>query len=63
MNEYLEKALSELNNTKAEGLPPIDEITKAKDSSIWSGLLHNGGKWELIKHHEHSYTSSSWKDR
>lgn len=62
MNKHLAKALMELEDAKALGVPTPYEIMKAKDSSTWSGALHGNGDWKLIKHGKDSYTTNTRKN-
>lgn len=62
MNQYLLKALEELEDLEAEDVPEVDEIMEAEDDSEWSGTTEDGGHWKLIKHHKESYTTSTEKD-
>lgn len=62
MNPQLEKALQELKDIGAEGVPSPDEVMNAADASTWSGAAEGGGHWQLVKHHNDSYTTHTAKE-
>lgn len=55
MNSNLQKALSELKEVGAQGLPSSSEVEAAKDGSSWNGKKATGDDWSLIKNNENSY--------
>lgn len=61
MNEHLAKALKELEEAHAAGMPTPDEVMAAPDGTEWSGKITDGGDWALIKHSSESYTNNTRK--
>ena len=59
MNEHLAKALKELEDAHAEGIPSPDEVIDAPDETEWSGAIGESGHWTLIKNSIESYTSNT----
>ncbi len=58
MNPHLEKALNELKEAGADGIPTHEEVLNAMDDSEWAGAISDHGDWTLIKESENSYRTN-----
>jgi len=56
INPHAQKALAELRDAGAHGMPSEVNIETAKDGTHWKGTKRNGDPWELIKNNDDSIT-------